>query len=150
MEWGTDPWGITDEEYAHVIKVIADAQASTSDMSYLEANKVIADSQASTSDMSYLEAHKVIGNTITITSIEAKTFIHDPIDFGTVTVTTEPSDQFLFDGEGYNYVFADNVTDGNSQIVMNYTEPASVTTAWSQSSGATPSVTYTDQSDPTV
>ena len=150
MVWATDPWGITDEEYATAHKVLSDSQASSSDASYLEVTKLISESQASSSDASYLEAHKLISDTITLTSIEAKTFIHDPIDAGSIGSSSEAENMYLKDGVGFYYVFAGAVTDGDKQVVMDYQDPASITTSYSQSSGATPVVSYTSQSATTV
>ena len=151
MVWATDPWGITDEEYATAHKVLSDSQASSSDASYLEVHKLISESQASSSDASYLEVHKFIDfGEITISSIDAKTFIHDPIDAGSIGSSSEAENMYLKDGVGFYYVFAGAVTDGDKQVVMDYQDPASITTSYSQSSGATPVVSYTSQSAPTV
>ena len=150
MEWGTDPWGISDEEYASAHKVLIPTLTATSDFTELSVDKVISNTQASTSDFTYLEVTKLITNTITLSCIEAKTFVHDPIDFGSIGMDFDAENQSVIDGEGFNYIWADRTNNANTQTVMDWAAPASITTAYSQSSGATPSVEWTNQSDPTV
>lgn len=135
MEWGTDNWATTDEELASAHKVLADTIGSA-DTYYQYIWKVVSDTITG-ADSQFRDIFHVLGITLSIDDPYSKTLDKAPIN-NSITPSSDMTSMTVKDLVGYKYVFPDNTTDADDQVLTSYT------------AGSTPTASFTSYTAPST